>query len=275
MVDAAVAGVLFTANPVTGRRHEAVIDASPGLGEAVVSGAVNPDHFVVDGATGSILERARGQGPADPSPARRRNRAPDAARRRIAAVPGRCPVAARWHAWAAARSGTSARRRTSNGPSTPDGTAWLTQSRPITTLYPLPVRPRVRAGDARLSVLQPGPGADPAPDADGPGRYPADCLLRGGDGAFPGAGSPGRARRRTRKPGSASSSTSPPWSGARPGGRSFRGCSTSWRPGRPRCCAGCSPIPGSPSCRPRPGRCCATSPRWRRGLGSRRRCSAR
>ena len=29
MVDAAVAGVLFTANPVTGRRHEAVIDASP------------------------------------------------------------------------------------------------------------------------------------------------------------------------------------------------------------------------------------------------------
>ena len=32
MVDAAVAGVLFTANPVTGRRGHAVIDASPGLG---------------------------------------------------------------------------------------------------------------------------------------------------------------------------------------------------------------------------------------------------
>ena len=60
MVDAAVAGVLFTANPVTGRRHEAVIDASPGLGEAVVSGAVNPDHFVLDGATGRILERRIG-----------------------------------------------------------------------------------------------------------------------------------------------------------------------------------------------------------------------
>ena len=28
----------------------------------------------------------------------------------------------------------------------------------------------VRAGDAGLSVLQPGPGADPAPDADGTGR---------------------------------------------------------------------------------------------------------
>ena len=54
------AGVMFTANPVTGRRREAVIDASPGLGEAVVSGAVNPDHFVVDTATGRILERRLG-----------------------------------------------------------------------------------------------------------------------------------------------------------------------------------------------------------------------
>ena len=48
MVDATAAGVMFTANPLTGTRHQAVIDASPGLGEAVVSGAVNPDHYVVD-----------------------------------------------------------------------------------------------------------------------------------------------------------------------------------------------------------------------------------
>src|SRR3954470_18943625 len=41
MVEAAVAGVLFTADPVTGHRAHTVIDASPGLGEAVVSGAVN------------------------------------------------------------------------------------------------------------------------------------------------------------------------------------------------------------------------------------------
>ncbi len=49
LVPASVAGVLFTADPVSGRRHRAVIDASPGLGEAVVSGAVNPDHFEVEG----------------------------------------------------------------------------------------------------------------------------------------------------------------------------------------------------------------------------------
>ena len=60
MVEAAVAGILFTANPLTGRRRQAVIDASPGLGEAVVSGAVNPDHFVVNTATGEIVERRLG-----------------------------------------------------------------------------------------------------------------------------------------------------------------------------------------------------------------------
>src|SRR4051794_18502386 len=49
MVDARVAGVLFTADPVSGRRTRTVLDASPGLGEAVVSGAVNPDHVVVEG----------------------------------------------------------------------------------------------------------------------------------------------------------------------------------------------------------------------------------
>jgi pyruvate,water dikinase len=48
MVFPEVAGVLLTANPVTGRRDELVIDASPGLGEAVVSGLVTPDHYEVD-----------------------------------------------------------------------------------------------------------------------------------------------------------------------------------------------------------------------------------
>jgi phosphohistidine swiveling domain-containing protein len=60
MVEAEVAGVLFTANPLTGKRQETVIDANPGLGEAVVSGATNPDHFVVQNATGEIVERRLG-----------------------------------------------------------------------------------------------------------------------------------------------------------------------------------------------------------------------
>jgi rifampicin phosphotransferase len=60
MVDARVAGVLFTANPLTGKRRQAVIDANPGLGEAVVSGATNPDHFLVNTTTGEIVERRMG-----------------------------------------------------------------------------------------------------------------------------------------------------------------------------------------------------------------------
>ena len=47
MVPAEVAGVMFTADPVSGARDEIVIDANPGLGEAVVSGLVTPDHFVL------------------------------------------------------------------------------------------------------------------------------------------------------------------------------------------------------------------------------------
>ena len=48
MVDAQAAGVLFTADPISGRRTRSVLDAAPGLGDAVVSGAVDPDHWLVD-----------------------------------------------------------------------------------------------------------------------------------------------------------------------------------------------------------------------------------
>src|SRR4029453_16946218 len=47
MVAADVAGVMFTANPVTGARDDTFVEASPGLGEALVSGLVTPDHFVL------------------------------------------------------------------------------------------------------------------------------------------------------------------------------------------------------------------------------------
>ncbi|MBL7495923.1 phosphoenolpyruvate synthase [Frankia sp. CNm7] len=51
MVFPDAAGILFTADPVTGNRKVATVDASFGLGEAVVSGLVNPDVFKVrDGA---------------------------------------------------------------------------------------------------------------------------------------------------------------------------------------------------------------------------------
>ena len=122
MVDAASAGVLFTADPVTGRRRQAVLDAARGLGEAVVSGAVDPDHFVVDTVTGRILDRRQG-GPAG-------DRAPsvtDAQVRALASLGDRVERAfgsPQDIEWAI----------------DPDGRLWLTQTRPITTLYPVPMR---------------------------------------------------------------------------------------------------------------------------------------
>lgn len=137
MVDAEAAGVMFTANPVTGRRRESVIDASPGLGEAVVSGAVNPDHFVVDTGTGAILQRRLGD-----------------KRTAVRPLPGggtefvdqsadgqACLTDAQIRELAALGSNAEAHY---GAPQDTEwaldggGKVWLTQSRPITTLYPLP-----------------------------------------------------------------------------------------------------------------------------------------
>ena len=60
MVPSETSGVLFTANPLTGKRTETVIDATLGLGEALVSGQVEPDHYVVDTARECILDKALG-----------------------------------------------------------------------------------------------------------------------------------------------------------------------------------------------------------------------
>lgn len=57
MVDPRAAGVAFTLNPTTGDRSQVAIDASWGLGEAVVSGEVTPDNFVVDKVLREIVER--------------------------------------------------------------------------------------------------------------------------------------------------------------------------------------------------------------------------
>jgi pyruvate,water dikinase len=60
MIEADVAGILFTANPVNGNRDEALLNASWGLGEAVVSGMVTPDTITVRRSEGRILDYAIG-----------------------------------------------------------------------------------------------------------------------------------------------------------------------------------------------------------------------
>lgn len=56
MVPSEVSGILFTANPATGERNEIIINASFGLGEAVVSGQVTPDTYIVDKAKKTVKE---------------------------------------------------------------------------------------------------------------------------------------------------------------------------------------------------------------------------
>jgi pyruvate,water dikinase len=57
MVNSKAAGVIFTLNPVTGDTTQIVIEGNYGLGETVVSGAVNPDDFVIDKSSLKIVER--------------------------------------------------------------------------------------------------------------------------------------------------------------------------------------------------------------------------
>jgi pyruvate, water dikinase len=51
------AGVMFTLDPVNGDRSKIVVEASWGLGEAVVAGEVTPDRYRVDKVTLDIVER--------------------------------------------------------------------------------------------------------------------------------------------------------------------------------------------------------------------------
>src|SRR5205809_4097553 len=57
LVPADAAGILFTANPLTGAREQVMINAAWGLGEAIVGGQVTPDTAVLDKASGALISQ--------------------------------------------------------------------------------------------------------------------------------------------------------------------------------------------------------------------------
>ncbi len=61
MVQSQRSGVMFTVHPVTGDRNKVVIEAVYGLGEALVSGVVTPDFYVVDKPSLRIDEKTASQ----------------------------------------------------------------------------------------------------------------------------------------------------------------------------------------------------------------------
>ncbi|TGD87938.1 phosphoenolpyruvate synthase [Mycolicibacterium sp. CH28] len=60
MIASERSGVAFTADPSTGAEDRVVVEGAFGLGEVVVSGAVEPDTYIVAKDTGEILSRRRG-----------------------------------------------------------------------------------------------------------------------------------------------------------------------------------------------------------------------
>ena len=117
LVSPDAAGILFTADPVTGNRKVATVDAGFGLGEALVSGLVNPDVFTV--RDGEVVAKAiDAQRPDQPALTDAQVVRLVQLGRRIEAHFGR-PQDIEW--------------------CLVDDDFQIVQSRPITTLFPIPV----------------------------------------------------------------------------------------------------------------------------------------
>ena len=137
MVFPDAAGILFTADPVTGNRKVASVEASFGLGEALVSGLVNPDVFKVRGGEVVAKAIAAKQRAVHASPAGGTQEQPiDPERQEQPALTDAQVVRL-------ARLG----RRIEAHFGRPQDIEWclvddgfqIVQSRPITTLFPIPV----------------------------------------------------------------------------------------------------------------------------------------
>jgi rifampicin phosphotransferase len=137
MVTAERAGVLFTANPLDHRRDRMLLSASWGLGEAVVAGDVTPDQWVVDAGSGAVIDARiadkrvitvrEGDGTVNRAMPPELRDAPSLQPGEVAALARMGRVAAEFFGspqdieWAGA-----------------GGEFYLVQSRPITSLFPLP-----------------------------------------------------------------------------------------------------------------------------------------
>lgn len=173
------AGVMFTVNPATGDRDELVIEGSFGLGEAVVSGSVSPDRWVVDKRTLAIKRRE----------VRRKEliveMGPDGGTtsRQLSEREGLRPALSDEEAVAVAQLGQRIEQHYGAPQDTEwafdeVGALWMLQSRPITTLQKHPPSALAPA-EAQPSAAAPQPS---------PAEAPSKVLLRGLGGA-PGSAS--------------------------------------------------------------------------------------
>src|SRR5690349_17439030 len=138
LIVAEVSGVLFTANPVNGARDEIIVNAAPGLGEAVVGGSTTPDSFVLDRATLTVRERRAGRQEVETVLAERGTQD-------LPLDPGRSPGPTLTDAQLAAlaRIGLDVEGRFASPQDLEwayaEGRFWVLQARPITNLPPEPL----------------------------------------------------------------------------------------------------------------------------------------
>ena len=155
------AGVMFTANPASGENAELVIEGSFGLGEAVVSGSVSPDRYVVHKSDLAITTRSvRPKELAiEPSPAG------GTVTRALGAEESMRAVLSDGEVIELAELGMAIEAHYQSPQDTewsfdPEGNVWMLQSRPITTLASskqAPAGPQVE-GEILLHGLGAAPG---------------------------------------------------------------------------------------------------------------------
>ncbi|HMJ57333.1 MAG TPA: phosphoenolpyruvate synthase [Polyangiaceae bacterium] len=147
LVEPDVSGILFTADPMTGHRHIASIDAGFGLGEALVSGLISADLYRVDRRSGQVLLARPGN--------------KEFAIRSVAEGGTRRETLSESQRGARALSDEQVRalaeigsRIESSYGGTPqdiewciaDGAIYVVQARPITSLFPVPPSPSADSG---------------------------------------------------------------------------------------------------------------------------------
>ncbi len=171
------AGVMFTVNPATGQRDELVIEGSFGLGEAVVSGSVSPDRYIVEKATLAIRRREVHHKELVIE------YAPDGGTqtRTLSEQDALQPVLSDDEVIAVADLGRRIEQHYGSPQDTewafdPDGALWMLQSRPITTLHEetSPGGAQMTSGEPQAVLLR-GLGGAPG-SAGGPARILASLA---------------------------------------------------------------------------------------------------
>jgi pyruvate,water dikinase len=147
LIDPDVSGILFTADPISGRRHVASIDAGFGLGEALVSGVISADLYRVDRRSGEVL-LAR---PGDKAFAIRSVSGGGTTREALPESRRRARALTDAQVRALAEVGTRVESLYGGVPQDIEwciagGAIYVVQARPITSLFPIPQRPRADRG---------------------------------------------------------------------------------------------------------------------------------